>query len=401
MAARHIRNHRPAFVDKIRREFKFAIREFLGAKRLAMFCLVAMRCDQVRAGRGTVDRHFASLPQQIGQIRSASAGQNRFGVRFSQIGQAIQLLFESCLRHERAIQSTGIEIDRQVGSMDSAGGTLLCRGRGRNRSPLRRDPMRASIEDPERSDRGGLPGIYFFERGDVLQNHLNDVFITEFRVDHQVIERAVRPVGVEVVADERGTLAVDIVNELQRLFFAFADRFEAADLFIQRRVGKNVEAIPSVTEEIGRAPADDNGFAARSYIFHNLVKGLDHAVGVEGGVFPDRKRSLIASPRVYLEESVEQRVDALVAALGRTRVDICYSRDFRGQVPVPQLPSQALGKCLGDGGPAAPVFAFDRDDADLHSSRSLESVRRSATPPENQHPAHGFTRSGEICIRNH
>jgi hypothetical protein len=69
------------------------------------------------------------------------------------------------------------------------------------------------------SGSGRLRGAEFFQRSDVLQNHFHDVFISKFRVDHQVIKRTVGPVGVEIVTNERGALAVDFIYELQGFLF--------------------------------------------------------------------------------------------------------------------------------------------------------------------------------------
>src|SRR5690242_9488943 len=77
------------------------------------------------------------------------------------------------------------------------------------------------------SGSGGLERSQLFQRGDVLQNHFDHVFVAEFGVDHQVVERAVGPIGIEVVPDKRGALAVDVVVELKSFLFGLAAEFES------------------------------------------------------------------------------------------------------------------------------------------------------------------------------
>ncbi len=200
----------------------------------------------------------------------------------------------------------------------------------------------------------------------MLKHGLDHELIAEFGVDHQVVEGAVGPLGVEIVADEGGALAVNFTDELQRFLFGFADRFEAADFFVNRGVGEEVEGVATAAKKIGGAAAHDDALAARSDILDDVVKSGDHAIGVEGGALGDGKRAFVTAAGVHLEQAIEQIVDALVTALRGALVDAGDRGDFGGEVAVPKLPTETVGQQLRDGRAATAIFALDGDDPDGH-----------------------------------
>ena len=66
------------------------------------------------------------------------------------------------------------------------------------------------------------------------------------------------------------------------------------------------------------------------------MQHLDHAVGVEGARFAaNRHRALVTAARVNLEQTIEERIDALVAALRSFGINVRDARDFLGEVAIP------------------------------------------------------------------
>ena len=57
-----------------------------------------------------------------------------------------------------------------------------------------------------------------FEHPHAVQDGGDYVFISNYRVDHQVIEAAHRPVGIEVVLDVRHPLLVDVLDQVFRVY---------------------------------------------------------------------------------------------------------------------------------------------------------------------------------------
>ena len=141
----------------------------------------------------------------------------------------------------------------------------------------------------------------FFQSFDILQDGLDYEFVAEFRIDHDVVERAVRPLLAEVVTDEIGAVAIDFGDELLRFFFGFADGSDAADFFFVRSVDENVEGVGAVTQEIGCATADDDAIAARSDVFNDFLQHLDHTISVEDAGPTDSEGALITAARLNFE----------------------------------------------------------------------------------------------------
>jgi hypothetical protein len=178
----------------------------------------------------------------------------------------------------------------------------------------------------------------------------------------------------EIVADEFGAVAIDFGYELLRFFFRFADGFDAADFFFVGCVDENVEGVGAVAQEVGLAAADDDAIAARGDVVNHSVQHFNHAIGVEYPGAADSERAFVAAARVNFEEAIEERIDALVAALGVALVDIGGAGDFGGNFLVPEFPAEALGEGFGDERAAAAVFAFEGDDSYRHRWRQSETT---------------------------
>src|ERR1700733_7940169 len=196
----------------------------------------------------------------------------------------------------------------------------------------------------------------------VLQDRFDYELIAEFGIDHDVVERAVRPLLAKIVADEIGAAAGPFGAGLPRFFFRFADGFDAADFFLVGSVDENVEGIWAVAQKIGRATADDDAIAARGNVFNDFLQHLDHAVGVENARVAQTERSFITAARINFEQAIKKGIYALVAALCFTVVHIGGAGDFGGDFLVPEFPAEAFGERSRDERAAATVFPFEGDD---------------------------------------
>src|ERR1700685_4446115 len=72
-------------------------------------------------------------------------------------------------------------------------------------------------------DTGNLRSLECLKRSNMLQNHLNDVLISEFRVDHRVVERSTGPLRAEIVTNECSALGVHLGNQLRGLFLTLPE----------------------------------------------------------------------------------------------------------------------------------------------------------------------------------
>ncbi len=149
-----------------------------------------------------------------------------------------------------------------------------------------------------------------------------------------------RPLFAEIVADEIGSVAIYLGDELLRFFFGFADGFDAPDFFFVGSVDENVEGVGTIAQEVGSAAADDDAIAARGDVFNDFLQHFDHAIGVKDPGPADSKRPFVTAARVNFEEAIEEGVQALVAALGFALINVCGAGDFRGDFLVPEFPAE-------------------------------------------------------------
>ena len=82
-----------------------------------------------------------------------------------------------------------------------------------------------------------------------FKNNGNDVVVTQGGIDHQMIERAGRPVGMEIMFDKKHAFAVDGVNQIFCILEASALILDAAELFRAGRVKKNMKRVATFPQE--------------------------------------------------------------------------------------------------------------------------------------------------------
>src|SRR5260370_28028870 len=103
---------------------------------------------------------------------------------------------------------------------------------------------------------GGFGGMRF-EHLHAVQNRSDYVLVPDYRIDHQVIKAAGRPVGVEVVFDVGDPLLVHVRHQVFRLVAALADCRQAANLFVMRSIGEDTESVLTLTQEERSASTDN------------------------------------------------------------------------------------------------------------------------------------------------
>src|SRR5208282_4859936 len=127
---------------------------------------------------------------------------------------------------------------------------------------------------------GGLGGLRF-ERLHAVQDGGDYVLVPDYRVDHQVIEGAHRPVGIEVVFDVRDPLLVHVLHQVLGLLQALAHLQQAANFFLVRSIGKDAEGIVAFAQEKRGATADNHRVAFGRNRAHDLAHHGHHAIGIE------------------------------------------------------------------------------------------------------------------------
>src|ERR1700722_3191585 len=76
-----------------------------------------------------------------------------------------------------------------------------------------------------------------------VQNRLHYSFVPYRGVEHDVVERARGPVGIEIVFHVGNTLKVDRIDQARCILFAMTLCDQAADLFRTRSIEKNMERV--------------------------------------------------------------------------------------------------------------------------------------------------------------
>src|SRR5207248_7609776 len=102
----------------------------------------------------------------------------------------------------------------------------------------------------------------FVEATHGTQNGRDDVFISDSSVDHQVIERARRPVGAKVMFDEKHALAINGINQVFGIVQALSQILKTTEFVASRRVEKHVKYVWTFPQKIWRATANDHAIAA-------------------------------------------------------------------------------------------------------------------------------------------
>src|SRR5690348_16382557 len=207
----------------------------------------------------------------------------------------------------------------------------------------------------------------------MLHDGVDDTLIAEFRVDHQIVERARGPFLAEIVANEGGAFAIDLREEFASLFFVLAEQAQAMELLVHGRVDEKMSGVGAIAQNPRAAAADDDAVAARGDVVDDALEHHDHLVRVKA---LDGKRAFVAAAREDVEEAMQRALHAFVAALDFAAFDVAKARDFVGEFLVPKFPAELVGAPAGDGGAAAAVFAFDGDDADAHGDKRISCWAR-------------------------
>ena len=104
-----------------------------------------------------------------------------------------------------------------------------------------------------------------------IQDGGDHVFVAHRRVDHEVIQRTVGPVSVEIVFHVGDTLAINRFHQFFGLGLALTELPQPPDLFRRWRIGKNMESVSAIAQEVRRPAAHNDGLAFLGDLFHNLL----------------------------------------------------------------------------------------------------------------------------------
>src|SRR3954453_13879975 len=126
-----------------------------------------------------------------------------------------------------------------------------------------------------------LAGVFAFGGAHAVQDGGEDVFISHCSINHYVVQRPGGPVGAEIMLHKENALPVYGIDQIFRIFQAFAQALNSSKFFRARRVQKYVKSIVAVAQEIWSAAAHDHAVALLGNIAHYLFADLDHAVGTE------------------------------------------------------------------------------------------------------------------------
>jgi hypothetical protein len=79
---------------------------------------------------------------------------------------------------------------------------------------------------------------------------VNDGLIADRRIDHGVVNGAVRPFDVEILLDEIDALAVNDIHELLGFLLTFAASQEAAHFIFSGSVKKHAQGVGAASQKM-------------------------------------------------------------------------------------------------------------------------------------------------------
>src|SRR5258708_40138671 len=83
-----------------------------------------------------------------------------------------------------------------------------------------------------------------------VKNHMNDGLIADRRIDHSVVNGAVRPFDAEILLDEIDALAVNGIHELLGFLLTLAASQEAAHFIFSWSVKKHTQRVLAAPEKM-------------------------------------------------------------------------------------------------------------------------------------------------------
>src|SRR5579863_132778 len=92
--------------------------------------------------------------------------------------------------------------------------------------------------------RALFPGAYGLHE---IRNHVNDGVVTEGRINHGMVDRAVGPIDVKILLDEIGALLVDRIHELIGFLLTFAASDESPHFVFSGSVKKYAQRVLAVS----------------------------------------------------------------------------------------------------------------------------------------------------------
>ncbi len=128
-------------------------------------------------------------------------------------------------------------------------------------------------------ETGGLGASFDQVHG--VEDGFDDGGVADGRIQHDVIEGAGRPVGIEVVLDEGDALAVHGVDGIFGVGFPHPLFPQAAEFLGTGRVEKDVEGVATFAEKEGSAASDKDGISLLGDPASDLFHHFDHVIGIE------------------------------------------------------------------------------------------------------------------------
>src|SRR5438093_9997755 len=235
----------------------------------------------------------------------------------------------------------------------AAGAKKDTHSHGSRCDPVSLPPLHESHPSGKRLGGRRLKAVHGFQNGG------DNVLVSNGGVDHHVIERAGRPIGVEVVFNELNAFTVDRVHHLFGFAFTLTDTTQPAQLLGARRVEENAEHVVPLSQKVRITPPHDDAFSAFRDPSHDLLSDRDEAIGIERLRARKWHAAFIASSPEYFREPMKRAVTALIADCHGGRIDVRRLCDFLGQSPIPKLPPEPACENLGNVAGAAAKLAFN------------------------------------------
>src|SRR5882672_810267 len=113
-----------------------------------------------------------------------------------------------------------------------------------------------------------------------VQNHVNDGLIADRRIDHSVVNGAVRPFDAEILLYEIDALAVNGIHELLGFLLTFAASQEAAHFIFSGGVEKHTQRVWAASQKMLRPPSNDDGVSRLSGVLNDAFCNFQNGFAV-------------------------------------------------------------------------------------------------------------------------
>src|ERR1700722_3768763 len=129
--------------------------------------------------------------------------------------------------------------------------------------------------------RGGWSSDSCVEGFHKIQNDFEGSLLADRRINHGVVNGAVRPFDVEILLQKISALPINRIHKLFGIFLAFAAGHEAPQFIFSGSIEKHPQRVRAVSEKLLRPPSDDDGVSCFRGVLNDTLCNFQNTFGVD------------------------------------------------------------------------------------------------------------------------